>query len=370
MTNPRLYVDARPAVGERTGIGTYTLKLLQEWQIAPPPADIVCLIASDSVIHGLRLPVKSVGGSGILWYLRAAWLARDAYYFSSDSLIVPLLLGRRATVTVHDITGLTHPQTQTRSVVLRHRLLFRLLVNRVGRIIVPSFAVKSDVESRYPKAIGKVIAIHEAARFSNRDVTSPDSSTEATGRPYVLYVGTVEPRKNVISLIHAFLGSSRANWDLVVVGKLGWLSDHDRAEFDRLIVGNDCCRYLGFVPDDELRSLYAKASIFAYISESEGFGLPVLEAMELGLPTLISDAPALVEVAGEAAKVVKRGQDFERRVAIALSDLINDESLRADLTARSIAQAAGFSWARAAAETVAYATVSAATAQGSTGNIL
>lgn len=170
---------------------------------------------------------------------------------------------------------------------------------------------------------------------------------------YCLYVGTIEPRKNLGTLLDAYAllpSSVRRQWPLVLIGHRGWHSEqlHMRIE---AAVAEGWARYLGFVEAEWLPLIYAGARIFVFPSLYEGFGLPVLEAMASGIPVVCSNSSTLPEVAGDAAAMC------EPQDADALSHLIaaglEDEAWRAEARHKGLLRAAGFSWQRCAKETVA-----------------
>ena len=162
-------------------------------------------------------------------------------------------------------------------------------------------------------------------------------------RPYILFTGTVEPRKNLPALLAAFERLSHRDVDLVLTGPSGWNEDISAA-LGRL---GSRARSLGFLPRAELDAVLAGATVFAYPSLQEGFGLPVLEAMVQGTAVVTSRGTATAEVAGDAAVLVEP-RDVDA-IAEAVDDLLADDAGRAALGASARARAAGFTWERAAA---------------------
>jgi glycosyltransferase involved in cell wall biosynthesis len=328
MAAPTVHVDGRCLDGQRTGIGVFTAEVLARW---PRPDELR--------VHG--------AGGGVLWHLRTARQVRRAggCYLSTDSLIVPALLGRRATVVVHDLAPLLHPQTQTLRTRTAYRALLGLACRRVGAVVVPSRATHDDLVRLHPEVADRVHVVPEAARSLPEGGALP----EGVRPPYLLHTGTHEPRKNVAAVVEGFLEGAPADWQLVLAGRAGWLSEQERARLDGLVArGGDRVRRLGFVPDEQLAALYRCATVFAYPSDYEGFGLPVLEAMAAGAPVVISDADALLEVAGDAARVAPRGPGLAAGLAAAFRSLA-DADARAALVEAGRARAAEFGWDRTAA---------------------
>jgi glycosyltransferase involved in cell wall biosynthesis len=197
---------------------------------------------------------------------------------------------------------------------------------------------------------------HEDDRRSLVDGVQPDASQQpATPRePYFLYVGTIQPRKNLVRLLEAFAQLSPEAPRLVIAGKRGWLSAPIERRAAELGLAERVV-FAGYVPDAELPGLLRGALAFVFPSLYEGFGMPVLEAMAAGVPVLTSSTSALPEVAGDAALLVDPCDTAA--IAGGMARLAGDASLRADLRARGLARAAEFTWERCARETLAVLTI-------------
>jgi glycosyltransferase involved in cell wall biosynthesis len=171
---------------------------------------------------------------------------------------------------------------------------------------------------------------------------------------YILFVGTLEPRKNITRLLHAYaMSKARAGLKLVIAGKTGWLYEEVFETVARLNL-RERVIFTGFVDDDDLPSIYSMARVFVFPSLYEGFGLPVLEAMACGVPVITSDVSSMVEVAGEAAVLVDPFNVESLAVNIdevALNDATHDGLCRA-----SAAQAEKFTWEKTARHTLAVLT--------------
>lgn len=345
---PRILIDGRRAQGSRAGVGHYTKSVIAHW---PHPAEIEVLVDVDREPEDFPgVATRGLKG-GVIWNLRAAWLARRtrALYFSPESFIVPLLLGRRALITVHDLTALDIPDAQTRKNVVVGRFLLKATLRRVGAIIVPTDAVQRDLARHFPEVAAKSHVVPEGIReFAATD--EPAALAAVTPlTPYVLYVGTIEPRKNVLALVEAFLRAAPAEWNLVLAGQVGWLSDPDRERFSQL-AADPHVHHLGYVPDAWLGTLFERARLFAYVSESEGFGLPVAEAMAAGVTVIHSDDPALLEVAGGAGIVVRRAHlADDLRASLTAATALDDAAIAAHVAAGRAASAR-FDWRVAASE--------------------
>jgi glycosyltransferase involved in cell wall biosynthesis len=249
-----------------------------------------------------------------------------------------------AVVTVHDLAFLRYPEIQTAD-SLRHYGQVAHVVRHVERVIVDSACTAADVEALLGVAPDRIRVVHLAPT----PAPLPDPAQLAAVRaryaldgPFLLYVGTLEPRKNLGTLLRAFarLGPAEPA-RLVLAGARGWLDEPIVAAAARQ---GDRVRLLGSVPAADLAALYAAATAFVYPSLYEGFGLPPLEAMACGCPVVVSTAGALPEVAGGAALLTDPG-DAERLRAHLRAVLTRPE-LAQELRARGLARAAGFTWER------------------------
>lgn len=261
-----------------------------------------------------------------------------------------------AVVTVHDLGYHAFPDSHT----LRQRLYLtwstRWSTAVARRIIAVSQATERDLLQYYVADRDKISVIYEAV--SAWQIPSAEAMAEARAkynllRPYALYIGTIQPRKNVARLIEAYtlLVEDRSlPWDLVLVGRAGWLSEpiFDLVRASRLA---DRIHLTGYVPQEELPALLAGARFFCYASLFEGFGLPVLEAQSAGVAVMTSNTSSLPEVAGDAALLVDPTD--VKAIAAAMLQLSQDEALRQRLIAAGYENVKRFSWEKAAQETLA-----------------
>ena len=287
-------------------------------------------------------------------------------FHGMDHVGIPLV-GRsgKYVVTVHDVIPLILPETFTP----RHRLVVRLALARVRRkadlVVVPSHAVKRDVVRRVGLPGDRVVVTHEGCEPRFRPVRSEGALREVAARyglppRYVLAVGTLEPRKNLTTLLEAFArlrrdGAVDADLRLVLAGARGWLDEPIFATVRSLGL-EDAVRFTGFVDDDDLPAVYSGAALFVFPSLHEGFGLPLLEAMACGVPVVTSNVSSMPEVAGDAATLVDPRDGEGLAAAIARS--LRDEALRDRLRDAGIARARQFSWEATARRTLdAYASL-------------
>jgi glycosyltransferase involved in cell wall biosynthesis len=364
----RIAIDARALLQERTGIGTYTYAIARG------------LAARPGVSVGLFAPrpfPASVDGSGafslqtdhhpfgIVWL--QSTLPQRVARWGADVLVSALTIGpaRGETPflsTVHDLTPLSHPEWHAARTLVGFLPLWERTVERAARFLCVSRTTAKDLIARYPETEPRVrVTLNgvDLAFFSPADDPAARRRTRqrySAGQPFLLYLGTLEPRKNVEALVVAcerMWGRRRSRPDLVLAGGAGWKT----AGLHRRIARSpfrDKIHVAGYAARDAARELYRAAEAFAYPSLAEGFGLPVLEAMACGTPVVASTADALVEVGGDAA-LYAPPRDVEA-LARAIEQALEDGPLRERLAAAGRRRAEQFPWdagASATAEAVA-----------------
>jgi len=254
-------------------------------------------------------------------------------------------------VTIHDLAFLAEPDHATRHGNRFFQRGTELARRHAHLVLVPSAATATECrEAGFDPARVRIVPWGvDATRATPADVDAV-RVRHGLDRPFVLFVGTVEPRKNLGAVLDAARTLRGRDIDLVLVGPDGWNEDLD-GRIRALTAEGVRVRRLGFVPADDLPGLYAGCEAFCYPSLREGFGMPVLEAMAQGAPIVTSDGTATAEVAGDAALLVDP-RDHEA-VGAALARLLDDVDLAADLSRRGVARAATFTWDRTAALTAA-----------------
>jgi glycosyltransferase involved in cell wall biosynthesis len=254
-------------------------------------------------------------------------------------------------MTIHDLAFLTDPTQATRHGNRFFRRGTELAKRNARLVLVPSEATADECRAAGFDAdrIRLVPWGVDVEPASEADVSSVREANRL-GRPYVLFVGTIEPRKNLGGLIAAMAHLDGREVDLVVVGPDGW--NEDLGQRLRALDGTSVrVHRLGFQPPEALAPLYAGAAAFCFPSLREGFGMPVLEAMAQGAPVVTSLGTATAEVAGDAGLLVDP-RDHET-IAGALARILDEPSLAADLSDRGRARAATYTWDRTAELTVA-----------------
>jgi glycosyltransferase involved in cell wall biosynthesis len=267
--------------------------------------------------------------------------------------LAPPLNRARNVVTIHDISFERYPRFFTKSFVAQYRAIMPLVVRQAAMVLTGSEYSRQHMVRRYRVDPAKVVVAPYAAdpifkRLRDDSHVQAIRARYRTGDRFVLCVGEIQPRKNLKTLIEAYVRLRRAGATrhrLVLVGKSAWLYD-DTFAAARASGYQDELVFTGYVPDEDLVALYNAADLFVYPSLFEGFGLPPLEAMACGTPVVASNTSSLPEVVGDAGLLVDP-LDVEA-LAAAMADALANTALQHTLTERGIQRAATFSWERTA----------------------
>ncbi len=272
--------------------------------------------------------------------------------------VAPLLSPVPTVITIHDLAFIRFPQTFRAYNRIYLDLATRLSARRASRILAVSEHTKREVVGLLGIPPERVIVTPNAARSHFRPPAPAAIEQLRTrhGLPerFVLYVGTLEPRKNLTTLLEAFALVSRSVPDvpLLIGGGKGWMYEPIFARLEQLNL-RDRVKFAGYLPEEELPLWYAAATVFVFPSIYEGFGMPPLEAMACGTPVITSNTSSLPEVVGDAGLMVSPTDPVA--LAEAIRRVLVDADLRAELRQRGLARARRFSWADTAAKTlVAY----------------
>jgi glycosyltransferase involved in cell wall biosynthesis len=267
--------------------------------------------------------------------------------------VLPLATRCPAVLTIHDLTFLRYPERFRTERQRYLAVLTKMSAQRARWITADSANTKADVVDMLhvpPERIEVVYPGLEGDRFRPLPPEQLAEFRRRKGLPeeFILYVGTLEPRKNVERLVQAYSLLRRGGldrWPLVVAGGRGWMFDHIFAEVERngLV---DHVIFPGYVDAEELPEWYGAATVFVYPSLYEGFGLPALEAMACGTPVVVSNASSLPEVVGEAGLQVDPHRPDE--LAETLAEVLQSKDKREQMAAAGLRQAASFTWARSA----------------------
>jgi glycosyltransferase involved in cell wall biosynthesis len=262
--------------------------------------------------------------------------------------VSPLAAACPQVVTVHDVNYLGHKGRRTAIGRRAFRFVVERTVKRADRIITVSEFSKAEIVRHMHVAPEKITVVHSAGRESYDDTSAPAEIVKRIGKPYIVAFSSLSAHKNIPNLISAFARiSSRVPHSLVLVGHLPEKSGV-RNELEA--VGDDRVIFTGYVPDGDVESLMRHASLFAFPSLYEGFGLPILDAQHAGVPVACSSAGALPEVAGSGALLFDPHSVED--IASALERGLLDVDLRQSLIAAGYENAGQFSWDRTARQTL------------------
>jgi len=360
----RIGIDARLIYYSRAGIGQYILNLVQALADVDPQDDFLLLqsfkdrtaIVTQPNFRRISLftPCHNRFEQWILG-LEIAPLRLDVLH--SPDFIPPFYRNCRSVITVHDLAFLLYPHFLTRESA-RYYGQIDQAVRRTDHIIAVSESTKRDLIRLLGVPEDKISVIYEAAHPLYRPLNDPEGAREVRGRygiegDFILFVSTIEPRKNLPTLLRAFrllLDHYKPRVKLVVAGSKGWLFDEVFSLTEELQLLEHVL-FLGPVPAHDLLFLYNEARLLAHPAFYEGFGLPLLEAMACGTPVVASNVASIPEVVGDAALLIEP-EDVDG-LAVAMWRLMTDEALREELIAKGLRRASRFSWEKAAQETLA-----------------
>jgi glycosyltransferase involved in cell wall biosynthesis len=372
MTTPLpVTLDAGPAVHQRAGLSRYTERLVASLHDYCSDSIAPHLFYNQHSDHHLplslkALPTQTLSLGQYAWRLSvlASQLTRFPYlplqqhlrgsslYHATEHLLPRLTLP--TVMTVHDLIFERYPQHHKLTNRTFLRVGMPLFVRAATRIIAVSHHTAHDLNISYNVPVAKMTVIHNGVDSEFQPAT-PDQvaairARYSPDRPYLLMVGTLEPRKNHRLALDALAQLKAQGYPhrLLIAGGQGWLFAPIAEAVIAMGLVNDVT-YTGYVPGEDLPALYSAATCLLFPSQYEGFGLPVLEAMACGTPVVSSNASSLPELAGDATLLID--PDDARALAAAARQLIDKPELAATLCARGLAQARRFTWEAAARQT-------------------
>ncbi|MEO8285853.1 MAG: glycosyltransferase family 1 protein [Chloroflexota bacterium] len=356
--------EASALQGCKSGVGYYAENLLSGMMSVAPEHDYVLFSNRD-----MRDSWQPIGRETLysdrFFRMRAAWMQAmlpgslrrvrpDICHF--PNYLAPIASDCPYVVTIHDMSLFITPRFHRFKKLVLDRTLVPHVARRAAGIITVSHSARKDI-ARYLKVPReKIRVVMNAVSPAFKRVTEQGAIEEVCRRyglhvPFILYVGTIEPRKNLTRLIQAFaqLKASGLPHKLVMVGQPGWHCEPIYAEVERRGLQREVI-FTGYVPFEDLPALYSAAESLAFPSLYEGFGLPVLEAMACGTPVVTSVSSSLSEVAGDAALLVDPLSVDQ--IAGALAQIHASSTLAEDLSERGLVRASHFTWENAARSTL------------------
>jgi glycosyltransferase involved in cell wall biosynthesis len=363
----KICIDAYSLVPPRTGVGNYVYYLLkylfkidkknQYVLLSPRKFDInFDGYGTEFIKDFLSLPPKT---APVLWYnflLPIKFKKYKCDLLFSPGFFSPIILNIPSISVIHDLTPLLYPEfhTFTNHVMFKFYLPSSLKKNK--KVITVSNATKRDLINIFKIPEEKIVTIYPAV---DREIFRPISNSDALNRvkekyilpdKFILFVSTLEPRKNLPTLLKAFYNLKRKKsipHKLVCVGKKGWFYEKIFETVKNLNL-EDNVIFTGYVPDEDLVAIYNLAEVLVYPSFYEGFGLPILEAMSCGCPVIASNTSSMPEVVGDAGILIDPYSVEE--VENAIQKVIEDETLSNKLRKKSIKRSQYFSWKKTASE--------------------
>jgi glycosyltransferase involved in cell wall biosynthesis len=346
------------------GISVYIESLLRELSGADYGIRLQVLLGKDA---GPLVPPVQLAALRAQWPTRHAWQrvlweqtvlpARlrymGAHLLHAPAFVGPLAASCPAVITVHDLSFLRYPQFFRRGNRLYLRTLTGVACRRAAAVIAVSNFTAREVHRLLGVPESRIFTVYHgvAQRFRRLPEGEVARFRRDRGLPerFILFFGTLEPRKNLIRLVRAFAQLRDPDLHLVLAGAKGWFYEAVFAEVERLELGARV-HFTGYVPAEDQAFWYNAAHAFAYVSIYEGFGMPVLEALACGTPTVTSTTTSLPEAGGSAVMLV--APEDETALADALHVVLNDAAARDAMREAGLRHAAGFSWATAARQTV------------------
>ena len=373
----KIAFDCSPLLKQKTGIGWYCYHLLEEFINIPEDEFSLFSFSLKSRKPDLPLGWKERPKTHYHFYAplpgvslsllskcfgervsRPLMAAVDVAHFTNFTAFP--IRGAKTVLTVHDLAFLRFPRTIELKSYITLKACLRFSLDIADGIIVPSFSTKKDIVDFYKYPEKKIVVIplgvnHDIYRpIADIHLLNAFKQKHSLGR-YILFLGTLEPRKNTARLLDAYsilckkMGVEQAP-DLIFGGGRGWKNKAFEVKYQNLDKPiRNKIRFLGYLLQEELPFLYSGADIFVFPSLWEGFGLPPIEAMACGTPVVTSNVSSLPEVVGDAAILVDPNSAEE--IAEAIYQILIDEHLALSLRSASLTQAAKFMWSNTALQT-------------------
>ena len=361
----KIAVDVRSIMGKKTGKEWYTFSLLEELMKLDSQSTYYLYARYDFNADHLpdnytkriiRVPIW-------LWHIAVLYdMYRcnvNIYLATASYIIASMILGKRIKVilTVHDLVAFLFPDKHDFKARIIEKLTATLAMRNAHSIICPSRNTQKDLERLFPRTVGKTVCIPEAARsnFHRKDMNDSTStlilSKYNLPKQYILNIGTLAPRKNIVALLKAYAQlpiTLKSVYSLVIVGGKGWYYSEIFDAVEKLNLEHNVI-FTGYIDDYDLPYILSRAVAFVYPSKYEGFGLPLLEAMACGVPVISSDTPALMEVAEGVSEIVQRKNIDD--IARGLQKVLETPPYREQLIIQGLERVQEYSWGKVAEHT-------------------
>lgn len=373
----KIGIDARtilnPDKGEAIGVGHYTYQLIKYLLEIDQENEYVLFF--DYRVREKDVAKFSKPNVKIKFYpfsdykkflpgayneiLGAATLVKenlDVVHTTSPMSRIPASYRGKTILTVNNVAAFKTPDVFPRLSVMKHKAILKFMASKADKVIAVSQSIKKDLEEALNCPEDKISVIYSGfdKRFSENQSAQKEKVLQKFGlenKKYILFLGTLEPAKNISRLLEAFkiFKEKRQDYKLVLAGKNGWLSAEYRQMVKDLEIEEDVV-FTGYVVGDEIGSLFAQADFFILPSLYEGFGTTVLEAFASGTPAIVSNVSSIPEIAGDAAEFVNPLD--AQNIADAMLKLAGDENLKQALREKGKKQVENFNWEKCARETL------------------
>lgn len=360
----KVFLDGMPLLSPRTGVGNYVCNLFEEFKKfeniqtkllyngfkyhntdekvkVPIPYDFYRTILKNKYIYELFKLESFMGQFDII--------------HGTNFVTLPTKRAKQV-VTIHDLSFIKYPEHVPYHILKHHSEWTKYSIEKSDAIIVDSESTANDLCTYYKTKESKINCIHLAAssqyKIREQEILLNVKSRYLLPDEFILYVGTVESRKNIISLLRSFkLAKDKyeITHKLVLAGGMGHRSDEIQKELVKLDLSNEVIS-LGYVKESDIPLIYNLSSLFIFISIYEGFGLPVLEAMQSGIPVIASNLSSIPEIVGDSSLLVDPFNISE--IASKISLILQDSTARTEAIIKGTKQAEKFNWSKTASETI------------------
>ena len=351
----KIALDVRSTLKKKTGIGYYTLNLINA--LGKKDKRNSYLLYSYAKLFDLKRRLPLLPGENFKhkrdrfrFQPEKSLKGADIVQTSSYDMIPPE--GSKMVVTVHDVVPFFFPEGYDSSYIKKYPEYLKKALDRTSAIAVDSCNTKRDLEDRFPEFSSRIKVIYPGKPLDMRPIDNPDKDRLKAkyniDKDYILYVGSIEQRKNVNSLIKAFYSLKKEKdipHILVIVGKEGWGGEKILEEIDKLGIKSEV-RITDYITRSDLVQMYNASSVFVYPSLYEGFGLPILEAFSCGTPVITSSTSSCGEIASSAA--IRVDPENIEILKHSIFKVLTDKVLSDELKIKGIERSKDFSWSRAA----------------------
>jgi len=356
----KIAINASRAINEKAGVGRVADKLIQNLLEIDSKDQYLLLfnffrnreIKNQAAMVFIR-PNSQIKISHWPGGLQEYWfscnipksLAADVY-LAPTFLDFQIGLNIPQVVIIHDLTNFTHPEHAGQEISERYQQKTRQAAQKAAQIITVSESTKQDVIKILKVDPSKIKVVYPG---NTKFPSGGKIPQYLTPNCYLLFVGTIEPRKNLIGLLRAYSllpTALRKKYPLVIVGGKGWNNNRELQEIGQ----TPGVKWLGYVSDADLGALYKNAKVFAFPSLYEGFGIPVIEAQQFGVPVITSNISSLPEACGEGGVLI--GPEDPEDIATALEKILTNEKLYQNLSRKALDNSQKFSWTKSAEKTL------------------